>query len=72
MTTEDILKHNQKVKEDFNRINEEYQVKFEALPETIAPCATCKYDGVYRCETCEENFFEGYNRPDYPEDRYAN
>jgi len=32
----------------------------------VPPCKECRYDGVYRCEACEENFYEGFNVADYP------
>lgn len=32
-----------------------------------APCEWCKYDGVLRCSTCEENFYEGFNIKHYPD-----
>jgi hypothetical protein len=32
----------------------------------VAPCQWCKYDGVFRCEACEEAHYEGFNIKDYP------
>jgi len=30
------------------------------------PCESCDYDGQYRCETCKENDYEGFNIKNYP------
>ena len=53
---------------------EEVEGKIEKLQKEIntyrkyilAPCRYCPYDGVYRCEACEENDYEGFKKRDYP------
>lgn len=34
------------------------------------PCAKCPFDGVYRCSSCAENGFEGFNQRNYPESKF--
>lgn len=34
------------------------------------PCAKCPFDGVYRCSSCAENGFEGFNQRHYPENKF--
>ncbi|MCP4989065.1 MAG: hypothetical protein GY928_24305 [Colwellia sp.] len=29
--------------------------------EIIPPCDYCNYDGVFRCESCKESSFKGFN-----------
>jgi len=65
-TPEEIIAHNRLVRAHKNLLHEEYTKKLNELPEVIAPCKTCNYDGLYRCEACENNDYEGYNIRDYP------
>lgn len=60
---QEILKHNK----DITRQIREKRAEIRILAGQIkAPCMSCRYDGVYRCEACSENYYEGYNIKDYP------
>lgn len=64
-TTEEILKHNEYVRAMKKLARQEYANKIREIPDAIAPCKTCLYDGVDRCEHCEDSDFAGYNIADY-------
>jgi len=51
MTEEQILIHNKQVKA---RIASLHVQLGNAESQFIPPCQFCKYDGVYRCEACED------------------
>lgn len=65
-TIEETLKHNEHVRAMKKLALQEYENKLREIPEAIAPCMTCPYDGIYRCEHCEDSDFAGYNIADYP------
>ena len=58
-----ITEHNQKIRDQYNKLIEDAN---EIRNQVIAPCMECPYDGVFRCEACAENFYEGFNTKDYP------
>lgn len=61
--------NNKELQLEAAQINRETEQKLENIQMRIQPpCDECNYDGVYRCEACEENFFEGFNIRDYPPD----
>lgn len=62
----DILKHNQDIAKRKEVIDTYHTKAIDALPKPISPCDTCKFDGLYRCEACKENNYEGYNIKNYP------
>ena len=39
----------------------------DAKNDLIPPCKFCRYDGVCRCEACEEMGFIGFNIADFPQ-----
>ena len=46
---------------------EKAEAQLEHLKRMIkAPCMSCKYEGVFRCEACAEDYYRGYNVKDYP------
>jgi len=56
----------EKIKEVEKKIKG-FERKIKVLKDLIIPpCSECLYDGVYRCEACEENDYDGYNIKDYP------
>lgn len=62
MTPEDMLSHNEMVAKAI----EEREREIAELRSTIkAPCETCKYDSVFRCEACMNDYYRGYNVKDY-------
>ena len=69
-TSEEIVAHNRLVRAHKNLIREEFHKKMAEAPEAIAPCATCKFDGAFRCDACTENDYEGYNIRNYPKSGY--
>ena len=70
LNANDVLENNKKVSEKISLIKKEIADKYNEVSklrkDIIAPCTFCKYDGVYRCEACSENYYEGYNVSDYP------
>ncbi len=71
---DEILKHNKKIRTKANKV----QTKIDALEQQleeisaqcVPPCEYCPYDGVYRCETCRENGYDGFNVKDYMSNEY--
>lgn len=65
-----IIEHNAKVNKEITR----HVLQFTPLKEEIkrlektlkSPCEFCPFDGEYRCESCIESNYEGFNIPDYP------
>lgn len=57
---EKIIKHNQSIRADVRALETQIERKRK---EIIPPCEFCPYDGVYRCETCAEKDYAGYNYP---------
>lgn len=55
-----IMRKNDKKVEDLNSKTRELKMMLER------PCQVCPYDGAYRCETCKENNYAGFNVKDYP------
>jgi hypothetical protein len=60
---EKIVKHNQSIRAEIKALETQIEQKKK---EIIPPCKFCRYDGVYRCETCAEENYAGYNIKDYP------
>lgn len=50
------------LKEEISEIESEISVCKSSI---TAPCKFCPYDGEYRCETCAENCYAGFNVKDY-------
>ncbi len=69
-TLEDILNHNKhimsRIETHTRCINTEKQMIEFVKKEIVPPCKFCPYDGIFRCESCRENFYEGFNKKDYP------
>lgn len=63
LTIEQILEHNKDISSEIRKRYSEIETLRKLI---IAPCMRCPYDGVYRCEACSENNFEGFNIEDYP------
>lgn len=65
MTKEEILENNQMYTEaiaEINKVIEENEKRRDGFTaKLIAPCNYCKFDGVYRCEACEEANYAGFN-----------
>ena len=60
--------HNKWLQNEYNTLKQDMESKLDALQKQVQPpCEECRYDGVYRCEACGENFFEGFNIRDYPD-----
>ena len=71
MTREDkILAHNKKIGETISQIEkniEDFHKMLERAKKLlIPPCPYCKYEGLYRCEICSDNYFEGFDVKNYP------
>lgn len=70
MTLDEIINHNkvlaQEIREKEEKISELRaqinDIKFELVP----PCRFCPYDGEWRCQTCQEECFGGFNVKEYP------
>ena len=58
-----ITEHNNNIRSEYARALSNADLIIEQL---IPPCKLCEYDGVFRCEECTENHFEGFNIKDYP------
>lgn len=62
-----ILTKNEKTLEEIKIVREKiakleadmFYLRNEIL---IAPCKYCKYDGVYRCEACQEDDYIGFGK----------
>lgn len=65
---EEIISKNYVIKKEYEKLN---KILFDLKKSVIAPCQACKYDGVFRCEACEDNFYEGYNEEHYPDINYS-
>ena len=71
MNERTIITRNKALKEEYDQLERETKAKLEAiLKKVVAPCSHCPYDGVYRCEACTENFYEGFKVKDYPGPRH--
>lgn len=71
ISIETILENNKRIKAEIKAVNKEAHDKIVKLEhEIIPPCMECSYDGVYRCETCAENYYEGYNIKEYPNETF--
>lgn len=70
MSLEYILLHNSllldKIKGKQDEVSELESQVCGCKSSIIAPCKFCPYDGEYRCETCAENCYEGFNVKEYP------
>lgn len=62
MTIEEILKHNKESYEKKISLVKEIEKLQKGL---IPPCEYCPYDGIYRCESCQDNCYEGFNKKEY-------
>ena len=69
-TKEEILNHNLKAVCEIKRLQKQINVlknKQRGIRKAIIPpCKHCPYDGVYRCEACQEDNYAGFNIKDYP------
>lgn len=62
-----IIKNNKTIKKKIEKLSKVYFEKIKSLEDKIiAPCGNCKYDGMYRCEACRDNYYSGYNIENYP------
>lgn len=67
-TEKEIAEHNQALATLIRKIEADSARDIAELrKQLVAPCQLCKYDGQWRCETCEERFYEGCNIADYPQ-----
>jgi len=70
MEVNEILENNKKIKNTIISLKDEtYRKVLDLKKKIIAPCESCPYGGVYRCEACSENFYAGYNIKHYPRQR---
>ncbi len=64
------MNHNEQIIKEleqiWNQIEEAEEHVHELKAKLKAPCKKCKYDGVYRCEACEDDLYRGFNIADYP------
>lgn len=72
MTEEEILKHNEAINRKVAtlqvQIHELTEDRDRLLKDIKPPCMFCRYDGVYRCEACQEMNYAGFNIKDFPRD----
>lgn len=69
MTQEEISHHNMSIRMQLKELHEKQTAELNALKsKLIVPCDKCPYDGVYRCEACQEDNFIGFNRSELPWD----
>lgn len=62
-----VIEKNKVLQEEKSFLVEKYHKELKIIEDQIeAPCKECKQEGMWRCETCSENFYEGYNIEDYP------
>lgn len=70
MNEEEIKAHNDKIKIIIQVKEEEVNILQTDIGklriQLKAPCKYCAFDGVYRCEVCMEDNYEGFNVKDYP------
>ena len=69
MTAADVMKHNNDIfaEVEFKRtvVSEMHADIDKSLKKIIVPCELCGQDGEYRCLSCEENNYKGFDDPDY-------
>jgi hypothetical protein len=69
MKIEEILEHNEKIVSEYQKLGKQraaLEYAMNALQaKLIAPCESCPFDGVYRCEACAEAMYAGYNKRDF-------
>lgn len=63
MTAEQIVEHNKSIAEKIKSLRKEIK---EIDRQVLVPCEYCSYDGVYRCEACAEDYYQGFNIKEYP------
>lgn len=65
-----VIKRNQMNQEKIQKLHEKIDQIYEEIHilenEIIAPCKWCPYDGVYRCEACQESNYSGFNIKSFP------
>jgi superfamily II helicase len=70
MDINEILKNNKTIESKIKEINDKIEslelCRDKLKSNLIAPCLSCPYDGVIRCDTCASNYYDGYNIKDYP------
>lgn len=66
---EETIAANEKIRDQIEGINRQIDAlerKKEHLATTMAaPCSSCPYDGLYRCEACQEENFLYFNVKDW-------
>ena len=66
-----LANRNKQIQIEYAQTEREMKDKLAALKKQVQPpCEACLYDGVYRCEACAENFYEGFNIKEYPGPQY--
>jgi uncharacterized membrane protein YukC len=69
MEKEQVLKHNEEKRKEIKTLNDKIDSLKKELKklrkEIIAPCKWCPYDGVYRCESCQELNYINFNVKDW-------
>lgn len=69
MTPQELAEHNQSIRKQLSEMRHSHYAEESKLKaQIITPCAQCPYDGVYRCEACQEDNFIGFNRSELPWD----
>ena len=67
MTQQELAEHNQSIRKELNEMrHRHYLEECELKSKIINPCQHCPYDGVYRCSSCKEDNFIGFNRTEMP------
>lgn len=70
MDINEILKNNKTIESKIKEINDKIEslelCRDKLKSNLMAPCVTCKYEGFIRCDTCSNNYYDGYNIKDYP------
>lgn len=62
--------HNIKIREEISLKEKKLDIIHNEIcslrKELKPPCKECPYDGEFRCETCKDNDYEGFNIKNYP------
>ena len=62
MSEQEIVKYNIYIRERHDAIDKEIQAlkDMKEYINPVSPCHFCRYEGVYKCEQCKEEFFAGF------------